>query len=870
MLNINFSDLIPFIFPMELLFIDNGNNVINDCDYPRPNSNGYLVFFKAGTMEMKYIYIGKDDELTQSYIVKLDARGCIPKDMIVYFNCQDDLYDIWVYRESFDVTQDYIPCNSCHEHSLIEILRNQPTYASIYNSNNNTSSTAAINLVQYGEFEKSLINLPSSSEFKENQARYSLEPLTDYINFYYENATSNTFTDEINDYISIKTFIYPEITTGNNPRNYLDLQLENVKSNILVERYLELLFTSSAKFDNKDFVISFYAKYESVLDVENIEIEFKYARFLRIDSVLANPEKIRLTNQWAKYTIQCTLPSRILEKNTEFQDSFAKLYLKINNTFTKANVKITSITVNYGETPVTYDKQQEIFNKVAESTVGKIIDYLWIDGSNVRDRETSIVADGRAVLREDYYQLNPSSKRIPYQKLFDYIGYRFGSGDQFVNAYSLHAMVNNFKSATVLGDVVFQWNYRKFKPEFNLENSFQLMDVFMISTGYDFKENNIPFSIETSFCFNENEGNFSIGYMADSIYKPYSEVNLPSESLLNIQSSKKITALAGLIDLSKNTTVISKTTVFSAKENAKSFGIVGGYSQTKDKDSTSLSNQLAPITAKTYNILYENILGDTTSSTTTNSKLNVLLKLNYAGSNPSTDSVTENQIMTNDSGEYTLNICTNSKFGSTENNNEQIAQFVTKYQLEGKCAYALRVKGTKLTDFRGKYFSCETKYKTNKAYFWFKTTFVEEPPVVGDDPIIPIDLSDNNFSIINVAKRIEEAVNSYLFCVPNLQETILYAVGNGYQTPEYGKEDVTKYQFQQNYDREIFRGHAVPITSQSLSFKNSIFELRGEQCSVSKTQYSTTSNLGVIPQNTLWKQSDPYARTATLRHISLV
>jgi len=958
LINLDFTKYVPMLFPIQHIFIDNGNNALNSrlC-YPKPNANGYLVFFKPDSLTLKPVMMKKNETLEESTIVILDDKGSIPSDITLYFDCYDEngvfeLYDIWVYRSSFDPTSEYKPCSNCDNVSLIEILKNQPYYAVEYfNSETEISSSSITNLVKFGQLEKSLINLPSNEKYKYNQVRYQSEAISENI-FY--NADLNTgFDTYIDDYIFIKDFLLNEFPLESQPKSYLNIKASNKTSNsneLPLHREIAFRFGNATTFDGAFFTFSFCCKNNDISIFQNFPLE------LYIHRVFGDPSNPAVTiempfkldyvediviqgNGWNKISRVCNVGTDIVGNMDTSYINEVYLSIRLPNElkYSKYDFSFTNFFVGFTtnkeipyphiQSTISVEEQwpftrvlgkNAIYSPIGivpefPSTAGRIIDYLWVDKKPIGDKPTSIVADGRVIKVSDYYEY-PNEKyinRIPYSYLFEAIGYGNGSGSNHFNAWSTRNMTDfpDPSNLYALGDVLFHWNYKEFMPHFDKGNCGDVLAFNFISAGCNPYGTNVndkypininfdpattlPINIEASFCYNRGDGNFSISYLVDSNVFPYTDINLSRIESENIMPFIRFTTYqANTIDLSsQNNDNINEKTLFSANENFYcSYGRVGGYKKSKlyngnSIDINSLPSRIRNTIAKTdtYNILYQSCYNASISQTTSSSiSMRPLFSIQYGNNftfptieeypkSTKLNSLQEQASIIPAKYSWSINIH-QPKMDTGEiftDGNELITAFITKFQLEMKCALMIRVKDAMpasfKTKFQGKYFIASSRYNGGKRYcFWFQTSSQDLKPNVVADVFLPINIILAN-SIASFCDEIEKAVNSYIIAIPNLQDAILYSVGNGYQTSTYGKEDVNNYALQDN-NREALQGSSMPSSSNNFINKKSFFEALNSEGFASS--YGTSDGITMKPSQ--YKNSFSAPRIPVIRHISLV
>jgi hypothetical protein len=284
---------------------------------------------------------------------------------------------------------------------------------------------------------------------------------------------------------------------------------------------------------------------------------------------------------------------------------------------------------------------------------------------------------------------------------------------------------------------------------------------------------------------------------------------------------------------------------------------VGGYNTALNLDVSSLPNTIRKTTEDVYNICY---------TTTKDEKINPLFSLSYYNYTFPSSSL---GILNNTSSSWKLNIY-KPNYASFNDNSPYVTAFITKFQMEMKCALMFHIKdatgATFKTRFAGKYFIAYSRMDNGKNYcFWFKSPESPTQPInVVADIFIPIDITTAN-EIISFSKAIEVAVNSYVFAIPNLQDAILYSVGNGYQTAQYGKEDVTNYAPQTN-DRKALQGYQIPSSSNNFINRKSLFEAYSSQGFQGTSISKTSINLFSSP----YRNGFSFPRIPVIRHISLV
>ena len=887
------------------------------------------MFFKPDTLTLKPILIEKNGSLEQHSIVILDDKGSIPSDMTIYFDCFDEdknfeLYDIWVYRSSFDPTSEYKPCKNCDDVSLIEILKNQPYYAVQYfESNQQSSSLAVSNLIQFGQLEKSLINLPESYQYKQNQVRSINEAISENIFYRCELQGEDKFRNAISDIILIKDFLINEFPLESEPKSYLNVKVNNILADPLVlPQYREIAFrfANATTFDSSSFVFSFCCKNNDISQFQNIPVEL-YIRRIFGDPTnpfvsVETPFKLDyiddiqiLGSGWSKISRVCTSGFDIVgNMDTSFiNEVYLSIRIPHDTIYSKYDISFTNFFVGFTENPavvfphnqttIAIEEQWRFNDAVGKnaiysplgivpefpSTAGKIIDYLWVDKNPIGDKPTSIVADGRVLKVNDYHEYDNQKyiNRIPYLYLFEAIGYSNGSGTNHFNAWSVYDMVdfpNGVSALSSIGSVLFHWNYQEFMPYFNQGNCQSEIDFRWISAGLNpygvpvynnqYPENLqnrtiFPITIEVSFC-HQNSTHFSLSYLIDSNIINPADIGIYKEGFF--PPIKYGTHLAGNYDINKtNTTTDSsiKKSLFSSNDFFyKSYGRVGGYSSALNSDVSSLPTTIRKTTEDIYNICFE-----TTKDKTTHS----LFSLSYYNYTFPTSSlgILNNTSTIGELPSWKLNIY-KPNYASFNDNNPYVTAFITKYQMEMKCALMFHIKdatgSTFKTRFAGKYFIAYSRMDNGKNYcFWFKSPESPTQPInVVADIFIPINITTAN-EIISFSKAIEIAVNSYVFAIPNLQDAILYSVGNGHQTAQYGKEDVTNYAPQTN-DRKALQGYQIPSSSNNFINRKSLFEAYAFQ----GFRGASTSTTNVDLYSSPYKNGFSFPRIPVIRHISLV
>lgn len=941
--NLDFTKYVPMLFPIQHTFIDNGNNAINSrlC-YPKPNANGYLVFFKPDSLELKPILMKKNETLEQSTIVILDDKGSIPSDITLYFDCYDEygvfeLYDIWVYRQSFDPTQEYKPCKSCDDVSLIEILKNQPYYAVEYfNSETQVSASSITNLIKYGQLEKSFINLPSNEKYKLNQVRYQSESISE--NIFYMADLNSGFDTYIEDFINIKDFLINEFPLESQPKSYLNIKASNKTSNateLPLHREIAFRFGNATTFDGDAFTFSFCCKNNDISIFQNFPLELYIHRIFGDASnpavTIEMPFKLDYVEDiviqgsgWNKISRVCNIGTDIIgNMDTSFiNEVYISIRLPNELKYSQYDFSFTNFFIGFTnnkeipyphiQSTIAVEEQwsfnnilgrQAIYSPIGlipefPSTAGRIIDYLWVDKKSPQDKPTSIVADGRVIKVSDYYEYNNYKyiNRIPYQYLFDAIGYGNGSGSDHFNAWSTRNMTDfpDPSALYALGDVLLHWNYKEFMPAFDKGNCQDVLAFNFISAGcnpygvttsdkypVNISSSTIfPVNVEASFCYNRNDGNFSISYLVDSNVLPYSDAHVAGVKEKNIIPSVKFcTSQANTIDLGSPTAPldsITDKTLFSSKDNYyRSYGRIGGYKSSKintgtSKDISSLPIKLINPVINNFSILYQNVYKSATYS------LEPLFSIQY-GNNftfPVIEALPTNTLIASTTpAKYSWNLNIHQPKMDTDESfvdgNEFITAFITKFQLEMKCAFLIKVKDATPSSFKakfqGKHFFVSSRYNGGKKYcLWFQTSSQDLRPSVVADVFLPINITIAN-SIASFCNEIEKAVNSYIIAIPNLQDAILYSVGDGYQTASYGKDDVDNYALQNNR-REALQGSSIPSSSNNFINKKSFFEAYDTEGLSASLGTSDGEMIKQIP----YKNGFPSPRIPVIRHISLV
>lgn len=798
----------------------------------RINANGVLVFTKAGTTDLKPVLVSMantnpefpDYEIT-TYI-RLNALGQIPEDLKIEFIIDnqlgaEELYDIYIYTsdlkiEEFNEIYIFRPLAQEYQQFLIQVLNDRP----FVDDDNTVTPIASIglqNLVKYGQFQA--VTLTENPKVTIS----NWESIAENIFYYVE--TNNEITNIVQDKLTIENLLLSE-QLESDPSRYLSINAVNKLNSFPNGRYLALRFQNANLFDNNDlnpntnkkFVVSFQAKASEIIDIKLALLRAYSTSSSEIITNIQYNEPINVNTEWQKFSVICTAESVIEPVIDDISECFILLSLPANSVFNNFTFDVTNLCVYFGDQEIIFpqstnntnqfqEKIPQSYSPVIQSpqgyvplplTVGRVTEYLYEDSP--QDKPTEIYANGRALKRTGYYKypLNYTTNiEIPHQWLFNKYGDRYGSGKNFVNAITPQSSLN-FDAASWVGKtdfiihtngVAFIDNIAEFIDVSGNNGLFQRVDGF--SYGYN---NPTQYQIDTYFV-RENSSYLSLGIMVDSefIQDTLDNSNFNNYKYAQRKHSFGNTTLNNRI----NAGVPNKEQIYTTvKTNQKNFVVWGN---------TSLPNNLYIPAGAPNSQRYAKTIVYNSTSTINNSK--------FIDANTGTNS--------DASKNYTLRICieqadiaeshepfrifqagastplqhaTITCYNPNINDNSLVLTqnmniFPLKYQIAGQVAVGILLKANpSLNEFDGAYFNITVK---NKIYtFWYSIFgFTEIPTAIKNanptsEDFIMIDMSGsvNLANSQEITARILTAVNSYLFCIPDLRGLHSFAAGEGKQS----------------------------------------------------------------------------------------
>ena len=797
-ITINNNNLIPAVFPLKLTFVDDKKF---GCG-AKPNAFGYLVFFKAGTLEQKRVFVRQQTTIEQTYVIPLDGTGSIPSNILLYFNCFDEnnlleLYDIWVYNSTFDPTQDYTA--DCSDVSLVEILRNQPFYAQEYIDSQTVSTNAIIqtNLLDgQGQFEAMINKLGGEFTVERN----SVNQFPYYSNFEYitnnmliAGASNNSSSYKIKyEYKYLSSFQDPalegnpdqylQITIPANQQAYLIIQCNNFR--IPHKKWLNLSFFAKAKATTTfDPVLQRFFCYPSTSQNQFTSNQFS----------LSNEGSLMTTSTiWTK----CTTSSLIEPIANVIEDaSLLEIQIKFPNKTSEETYSFTNIALVLSEekveptyapnpsnrsifaslgydaynraktnTPLNYTGRVAMYTNIGlspsfECNAGKIEEFI---AETTEDRPTSIFCDGRLLWKDGYYTYRtpleqhgyPTMMKIPYQNLYNAIK------DTYIPKNHFHVRATNKMSRflgtiTTFGEVFVHWNFTEFAKDelFDKGTCTDVMETNYISAGVDESIHN-NFMLSAKNNLNNNKLSVQMTFKQSSHLERGYFLN-PTRFWYDDDTTGNnndgLTSVETLTNYAFSEVRLPNT-FFSTTDSSKSWSIT--YSKagviskvlTWDKANTFPSTSHDPIT---------------TASKVTSFKLHPMQ--------------------------------TTTQFSSlTAAQRQDFGNFMARFQVMGEPAMIIKLKKlsnqTLIQSFAGKYFIIKSRAKlptlnnvldplgnitttskaTNNYLFYFITNDEPAPSVENIVIATPINIS-KVITISDIANFMQEAMNSVIFAIPNLQ-----------------------------------------------------------------------------------------------------
>jgi hypothetical protein len=798
----------------------------------RVNANGVLVFTKAGTTDLKPVLISMANANPEfpdyeiSTYIRLNALGQIPEDLKIEFIIDnqlgaEELYDIYIYTsdlkiEEFNETYIFRPLAQEYQQFLIQVLNDRPFLED--EAVNPIASIGLQNLIKYGQFQA--VTLAENPKI----AISNWESVAENIFYYVDIANTNEVTDVVEDKLTIENLSLSE-QLESDPSRYLSINAINKLNAFPTGRHLALRFQNANLFDNNDinpdankrFVVSFQAKASEIFTVELALLRSYSTSSLEIITNIQYDEPITVNTEWQKFSVICTAESVIEPVIDDISECFILLSLPANNIFNNFIFNVTNLCVYFGDQEIIFPQSTNSTNQFQEKipqsyspiiqspqgyiplplTVGRVTEYLYEDSP--QDKPTEIYANGRALKRTDHYKyaLNYTTNiEIPHQWLFDKYGDRYGSGKDFINAITPQSPLN-FDASSWVGitdfiihtnDVAFSSDVPDFIDASGNNGLFQRIDGF--SYGYN---NPTEYKIDTYF-IRENSSYLSLGIMVDSefIQDTLDNANFNTYRYAQRKHSFGNTTLNNRI----NAGVPNKEQIYTTvKTNQKNFVVWGN---------TSLPNNLYIPAGAPNSQRYAKTIVYNSTSTVNNSKF---INAN-TGANADT------------SKNYTLRICVEQTDIAQDHEPFRIFQagagtplqhatitcynpnltndlvltqnmniFPLKYQIAGQVAVGILLKvNPALNEFDNAYFNLTVK---GKIYtFWYSIFgFTDVPTIVKNanptsEDFIMIDMS-NNVNLANpqeITARIMTAINSYLFCIPDLRGLYSFSAGEGKQS----------------------------------------------------------------------------------------
>lgn len=798
----------------------------------RVNANGVLVFTKAGTTDLKPVLISMANANPEfpdyeiSTYIRLNALGQIPEDLKIEFIIDnqlgaEELYDIYIYTsdlkiEEFNETYIFRPLASEYQQFLIQVLNDRPFLED--EAVNPIASIGLQNLVKYGQFQA--VTLAENPKV----AISNWESVAENIFYYVDIANTNQVTDVVEDKLTIENLSLSE-QLESDPSRYLSINAINKLNAFPTGRHLALRFQNANLFDNNDanlqinkkFVVSFQAKASEIIDIELVLLRSYSTSSSEIITNIQYDEPITVNTEWQKFSVICTAESVIEPVIDDISECFILLSLPANNIFNNFIFNVTNLCVYFGDQEIIFPQSANSTNQFQEQipqsyspviqspqgyvplplTVGRVTEYLYEESP--QDKPTEIYADGRALKRTDHYKyaLNYTTNiEIPHQWLFDKYNDRYGSGKDFINAMTPQSPLN-FDSASWVGktDFIIHTNYVDFigaPIDFIIvsgnNNLFQRVDVF--SYGYF---NPTEYKIDTYFV-RENSSYLSLGIMVDS---GFIENKLDDTNFDFYLYGQKKTAIGNttLNNQIRELTTEKDAIYSTVKSSNQNFVVWGNTSLPTDLylAPNAPNNQryakciVANSLMSNDNFKFINSDTGTFSDTTKNYSLRICVEQNNIASNH-----TPFQIFRGGGGtplQHATITCYNPNYNNSLVLTQNMNIFPLKYQISGQVAVGILLKANpSLNEFDNAYFNVIVK---NKIYtFWYSIFGLTEIPTAvknanpTSEDFIMIDMSNNvNLSDPKaITERIMTAINSYLFCIPDLRGLHSFPAGEGKQS----------------------------------------------------------------------------------------
>lgn len=354
------------------------------------------------------------------------------------------------------------------------------------------------NLVIDGQFNSTKLNLfqldypddiNSTYSWRENQIRNLKTYLTPNVVYTCEYTGATQANNVLQDEISVMNFDnyddeYRLIASS--PQKYLNINspIGNPQYRLNFKYIAINLNGLYCLRPNKTVTLSFYLKQNSPQSAEPLNFSFEFAElgkmnnsagYTLVDSGLLTDATINLNDYqtWKKVNITLQRPDSIMSFNRsinkgalDFDVSITQIKIMLPLDLVEYNFSITNLMLSYGENDIDFIRSEndvvrgllnnpEILNMVnygitaKSSTLGQVSCNAFDD----TDKETSILADGRLIQKNDVYEFynydalgyideDKPINYIPYQPLFDLLVNRYqacdGGSDDFVTAYSLY------------------------------------------------------------------------------------------------------------------------------------------------------------------------------------------------------------------------------------------------------------------------------------------------------------------------------------------------------------------------------------------------------------------------------------------------
>lgn len=745
----------------------------------KPLSNGVLFFTVAGQQKSKPIIVTTangnpdfpDQKLTN--FIRLNSMGQIPEECKIDFIVTDEndktqLYDIYVFSSEMPIEQLEADAGSVvlarFQEFLVQILNDRPFVETL--EFNAVAFDGTKNFFEDGQFNNvTIIENPLIA----THGNYGITPNVDYQilpNISQKNPI-------VRDILSIDNI--NDSSLDGRPAKCLTIIARNQNQLQPQSRKLNLnFFNSSVIFQTKvDLILFIKTNVPMNIAVELNSLDVAYPLQSFSTSGLGSWERIKvviqenfLTTPALPITISLVLP----QNNFTLSITNIGLYKASDVDIPYAPTTNVSPTPNF-PSPV---MNSPIGFITMPMTVGRITEYL--DDGIAEDKPSEIYADGRAVKRSGEYVYNKDyfakvPIRIPYQYLYDKIGSAYGSGKDFINAVDM----SNFNGGFDYCDIIFHTNDSQFSvsPNFLIGSKINhpFGDPLLISRGYN---NNTDYDIQTYF-LNESDNLYSLGILVDSGY-----CSVFTDTEYTTSKKHQIGFTRPNNNQANNKKILTSLSV--CKTYQKNFVVIGEENLPETLVVTTTAGRIGQgITASMARLVNKYIDADN-SDTSKDFSLRYAIKQNPSATDTLVLNTFRYNAVTTTVPSHTVIYLHNVNFDTNNVLSKKQIIVPMKYQIAGQYAVGFKIIKFAANDLRQGYFELKIKNKTYGC--WFNTgndtPSFSAAAIAAYEDLIEIKITE--FTKAGVVKAICDAINSYIFCIPDLRGTYNYATGQGVQS----------------------------------------------------------------------------------------